>query len=212
MNINNTRQKDLLDAIDLFDYGQLGDPPGRVCPVIAMFARGILFSAQDVERQRFEMFIPRLIGTADPQYEVARAVYLTWQAVRVFAPRVLDAAGLYYHGIRLREFRGSLADAAPVAIEAARDARATAIKAAGADGAIEAGIAATAAIKAYGAIQAALVATGAVEAAIGFTPARAARYAAARAANAAASARMVVAAEDAILAALDGVLRIGRCA
>lgn len=217
MNINNTRQEDLLDEIDRFDYGQLGDPPGRVCPVIAMFVRGVSFTMADAERQRLKVFIPRLIGTIDPQHEVARAMYLTWQAVRVFAPRALDAAGLYYHGIRLREFRRSLADAAPVAIEAARDARAAARKAARAGWdarSVEAGAAAEAAIKAWSAVRTAQVAIGAVEPAIGFDTARAARYAAATAASAVVSARTAAGAEaaDATLAALDGVLRIGRCA
>jgi hypothetical protein len=109
----------LLDAVSWFEYGTIGDRPPCVCPVIAAFARGINDVMSDGERQRLKAFLPRLPGTVDPDREQARAEYLAWQAIRVFVPLALDAAGLHQHGQTLREFSGALEQAASAAAAAA---------------------------------------------------------------------------------------------
>jgi hypothetical protein len=109
----------LLDAVSWFEYGTIGDRPPCVCPVIAAFARGINDVMSDGERQRLKAFLPRLPGTVDPDREQARAEYLAWQAIRVFVPLALDAAGLHQHGQTLREFSGALEQAAAAAAAAA---------------------------------------------------------------------------------------------
>ena len=102
----------LLDAVSWLEYGTLGDHPRCVCPVIASFGRGINDAMTDAGRQRLRVFIPRLVGTVDPPAERARAEYLAWQAIRVFAPLALDAAGRHEDAARLRVFEGSLSNAA----------------------------------------------------------------------------------------------------
>jgi len=162
----------LLDAVSWLEYGTLGDHPACVCPVIAAFGRGINDAMSDEGRQRLKLYIPRLVGTVDPAHEQERAEYLAWQAIRVFAPIALDAAGLHEHASHLRNFAGSLEAAAAAAADAAA---------------------------AEAAWAAAWAAAAAAEAAW-----------AAAAAEAARTAARTAAAEDAMLAALDGVLAIGR--
>ena len=76
----------LLDAVSWLEYGTLGDHPPCVCPVIAAFGRRINDAMSDAGRQRLKVFLPRLVGTVDPSAEQARAEYLAWVAIRVFAP------------------------------------------------------------------------------------------------------------------------------
>ena len=117
----------LLDAVSYIEYGELGDHPPCVCPVLAAFGRGVNDAMSHEGRQRLKIFIPRLVGTVDPEAVQPRAEYLAWQAVRVFAPIALDAAGLTIMASELRRFRGSLkeaAEAASAAANAAADANA----------------------------------------------------------------------------------------
>jgi hypothetical protein len=125
----------LLDAVSWLEYGTLGDHPACVCPVIAAFGRGINDAMSDEGRQRLKLFIPRLVGTVDPEHERERAEYLAWQAIRVFAPLALDAVGQHKHATVLRNFTGSLAEAAWAAGAAAEAAAWAAWAAAGAAGA-----------------------------------------------------------------------------
>jgi hypothetical protein len=114
----------LLDAVSWFEYGKLGDHPPCVCPVLAAYGRGINDAMSDTDRQRLKPYIIRLAGTVDPAAEVRRAEFLAWQAIRVFAPLALDAAGLDTEAARLRAAKGSLAEAAAEAEAAARVAEA----------------------------------------------------------------------------------------
>jgi hypothetical protein len=182
----------LLDAVSWLEYGTLGDHPACVCPVFAAFGRRINDVMSDAGRQRLKLFIPRLVGTVDPEHERERAEYLAWQAIRVFAPLALDAVGQHKHATVLRNFTGSLAEAAA----AARAARAAAAAARAA--APEAAARAAATRAAAGAARAAAV--------------WAAEEAAEEAAEAARAAARAAAAEaeDAMIAALEGVLAIGR--
>jgi hypothetical protein len=190
----------LLDAVSWLEYGTLGDHPACVCPVIAAFGRGINDAMSDEGRQRLKLFIPRLVGTVDPEHERERAEYLAWQAIRVFAPLALDAVGQHKHATVLRNFTGSLAEAAWAAGAAAEAAAWAAWAAAGAAEAARAATAEAAARATAGA---------AAEAAWAAAAAAWAAWAAAGAAGAAAEAAWA-AAEDAMISALEGVLAIGR--
>ena len=101
------------------------DAPECTCPVIAAYVRGINDMLPDGERNRLLPYLPRLVGTVAPQHQQARAEYLTWQAVRVFAPMALRAVGLYDHAAKL-EAQTDLRDAAYAADAAAAAAAADA--------------------------------------------------------------------------------------
>ena len=204
----------LLDAVSWFEYGTLGDHPACVCPVIAAFARGINDAMSEVGRQRLKIYIPRLVGTVDPTSEQARAEYLAWQAIRVFAPLALDAAGLKREANKLRHSQGSLNEAAEAAgaAKAAWAAEAAAWAAEAAAWAAKAAAKAAAWAAAEAAAEAEAARAAAAKAAAEAAAAAAARVAEAAAAArvAEAAARVAEAAEDAMIAALDGVLAIGR--
>ncbi len=94
------------------------DAPECTCPVIAAYVRGINDMLPDGERNRLLPYLPRLVGTVAPQHQQARAEYLTWRAVRVFAPMALRAVGLYDHAAKL-EAQTDLRDATRAAADAA---------------------------------------------------------------------------------------------
>jgi len=188
----------LLDAVSWFEYGQLGDHPDCVCPVIAAYARGINDTMDDTSRQRLKIYLPRLIGTVDPASEQTRARFLAWQAIHVFAPLALDAAGLKKEARTLRKFKGTLPEAATAALAAA-----TAARAAESRRRVNTATATTAARAATWATHAASNASDA-----GWATARAAR--AADAAWSAADAAWMANTPDLTLIALDGVLAIGK--
>ena len=225
----------LLDAVSWLEYGELGDHPSCVCPVIAAFGRGINDALSDTSRQKLKAYIPRLVGTVDRSAVQARAEYLAWQAIRLFAPLALDCIGLYASARILRKFRGNLNVAADVADAAAADAAHAAAYATAAVRAIDAttyaavhaaaaiDAAAHAAAYAAHATHAAHAAADVVQAAHAVFHAAAAAHAAdvaaVRAANAAAYAAAAVRAidatfetksDEAMFAALEGVLAIGK--
>jgi len=220
----------LLDAVSWFQYGMLGDHPPCTCPVQAAFGRPINDFLSDAGRQRLKIFIPRLVGTVDPASEPARAEYLAWRAIRVFAPLALDAAGLPREAARLRKSKtlkaaartaraaASAADSAADSAAASASAYAYAAAAFAADSAAAASVAASAAASVaagYAADSAgAAGATFAADsvaagyAAFAADSAAAASVAAGYAADSAGAAGATV--EDAIIETMDGVLRIGR--
>lgn len=174
----------LLDAVSWFEYGTLGDHPPCVCPVIAAYARPVNDALGHADRQRLKVFLPRLVGTVDPESEQARAEYLAWQAIRVFAPMALRATGLpalIERATRLENFSGSLKEAE------------------------EAGWAEVAWAEAAEASRAASQAAARAAARAAWAAEAAWAEAAAEAARAAAETNA-----DAMIAALDGVLKIGR--
>lgn len=125
----------LLDAVSWLEYGTLGDHPECVCPVLAAFGRGINDAMSDEGRQQLKKYIPLLVGTVDKESEQARAEYLAWQAVRVFAPLALRKVGLYKEAERLEGCKTLRADAkaawaAEAAARAAAEAAAWAARAA----------------------------------------------------------------------------------
>jgi len=195
----------LLDAVSWFQYGMLSDHPPCTCPVQAAFGRPANDILSDAGRQRLKIFIPRLVGTVDPASEPARAEYLAWRAIRVFAPLALDAAGLPREAARLR--KSKTLKAADFAARAAAAAAATAAATAARAAASAAGYAASAAGYAAAASAAAAdsVAAGYAADSAG---AAADSVAAGYAADSAGAAGATV--EDAIIETMDGVLRIGR--
>jgi len=188
----------LLDAVSWFEYGTLGDHPACVCPVIAAFARPINDALSNADRQRLKVYIPRLVGTVDPTSEQARVEYLAWQAVRVFVPLALDGVGAYDDARSLRNFSGTLREAEAAANAIARAYARAAALAHAAHG--------------HAAYAAHAAAAHAARAAAAAPAARAARAAAAaHAASIVMSATGVRAVITvAVIATLDGVLRIGR--
>ena len=181
------------------------DAPECTCPVIAAYVRGINDMLPDGERNRLLPYLPRLVGTVAPQHQQARAEYLTWQAVRVFAPMALRAVGLYDHAAKL-EAQTDLRDAAYAAADAA-----AAAAAADAAAAAAAAYAADAANATRAAADAAAAAASRAAAAADAADADAAAAAAAADAAAYATSRAAASTEiyDAALKALDGVLEIG---
>jgi len=171
----------LLDAVSWFAYGKLGDHPECACPVITKYAIIINDTLPDGERQKLKPFIFRLMGSRDPASEQARAEYLAWQAITVFAPLALDAAGVEDQAAKLRGFDKSL-------------------------GLNDAAYAARAAYAAYAAGAARAARAAADAAAAARAAARAADYAADAAAYAADAAR----AHKEAINTLDGVLKIGK--
>lgn len=101
------------------------DAPECTCPVLAAFVRSVNDMLCDDERQQLLPYLPRLVGTVAPEFKQARAEYLAWQAIHVFAPIALRAVRLNDHAAAL-EAQTDLANAyaaARCAADAAADAR-----------------------------------------------------------------------------------------
>ena len=213
----------IMNAVSWIAYGHLDDHPACACPVITAFAIRVNDMLPHDERQKLKPFIFRLMGSLDPKSENARAEYLAWQALTVFAPMALDAAGAKDWAVKLRGFDKAkgLMVAANTAISAADTAYAAA------NAAYDAAHAAHAA---YDAVRAADATDVAYNAAHAVNTAADAAYAAAHAARSAANAAYAIdaagsaadsveaaadtaayaAIHQATIDALDGVLRIGK--
>ncbi len=104
------------------------DMPACSSPVVSRFCQVLNDRMGQDFRDKLQSYVPRLIGTASPEYDQKRAEYLAWQAIKVFAPIALDAAGLPDQAEILRSFDVSLglSAAAAAAAAAAADADAAA--------------------------------------------------------------------------------------
>jgi hypothetical protein len=78
------------------------DRPKCTCPIIANFVREINDMADDEQRQRLVAYLPRLVGTVSPDYEMERAEHLVWAAITRFATISLDEANLSWPAKKLR--------------------------------------------------------------------------------------------------------------
>jgi hypothetical protein len=87
--------------------------------VIAAYARSLNDWLPDDARQRLKAYIPRLVGTVEPDLELRCAFACADAAVRVFAPLAFAATGLVEEAAKL----GALA---PVDRESAESARSAA--------------------------------------------------------------------------------------
>jgi hypothetical protein len=105
----------LMEAVSVLAGEPWSNRPSCTSPVIAAYARSLNDWLADDARQRLKAYIPRLIGTAEPDLELRRAFACADAAVRVFAPLAFAAASLVEEGLKL----GALA---PVDRESARSA------------------------------------------------------------------------------------------
>jgi hypothetical protein len=119
----------LMEAVSDFAGEPWSNSPSCTSPVIAAYARSLNDWLPDDERQRLKAYIPRLVGTAEPDLELRRAFACADAAVRVFAPLAFKAAGLVEEAARLgvlapvdRESAESARSAAESAESAARSA------------------------------------------------------------------------------------------
>jgi hypothetical protein len=111
-------------AIAWLAEGRHTDTPDCACPVIAAFVRAGNDAMPDDERQRLLPYLHRIAGSRSAAHEGGRLRILVLGALRVFAPRALDAAGLHEHAERLRALPDDvdLADAEAAAEAAGREA------------------------------------------------------------------------------------------
>ena len=109
----------LMEAVSDIAGEPWSNSPSCTSPVIAAYARSLNDWLPDDERQRLKAYIPRLVGTAEPDLELRRAFACADAAVRVFAPLAFTAAGLVEEAAKL----GALA---PVDRESAESARSAA--------------------------------------------------------------------------------------
>jgi hypothetical protein len=122
----------LMEAVSVLAGEPWSNSPSCTSPVIAAYARSLNDWLLDDERQRLKVYIPRLVGTAEPDLEVRRAFACADAAVRVFAPLAFAAAGLVEEAATLgalasvdRESAESARSAASAAESAARSAAAS---------------------------------------------------------------------------------------
>ena len=108
----------LMEAVAWMEGEPHSDHPQCACPIIGNFAMRINDKMPDEWRQKLVPFIPRLVGTRSKEHELARAEYLTWQAIRVFVPFAMDIANLSVWAAKLREFKGTLVNVHTLLIEA----------------------------------------------------------------------------------------------
>jgi hypothetical protein len=109
----------LMEAVSALAGEPWSNSPSCTSPVIAAYARSLNDWLPDDERQQLKVYIPRLVGTAEPDLEVRRAFACADAAVRVFAPLAFAAAGL-------GEEAAKLSAHAPVDRESAQSARSAA--------------------------------------------------------------------------------------
>jgi len=76
--------------------------PSCVSQTITNFVWLLGDRTDDDIRQRLLPFVPRLVGTATRQHEVARVEHFSWAAIRVFAPAALRAQGYRRHALELQ--------------------------------------------------------------------------------------------------------------
>lgn len=109
----------LMEAVSALAGEPWSNSPSCTSPVIAAYARSLNDWLPDDARQRLKAYIPRLVGTAEPDFELRRAFVCADAAVLVFAPLAFAAAGLLEEAAKL----GALA---PVDRESAESARSAA--------------------------------------------------------------------------------------
>ena len=91
-----------MDAVNWLVHGKHGDAPECACPVIATYVTRGNDDMPDDVRQRLLDYLPRIAGSRSPEHEAARMRVMMLGALRVFAPRALDAAGSHEYAAKLR--------------------------------------------------------------------------------------------------------------
>ena len=108
----------LMEAVSALAGEPWSNRPSCTSPVIAAYARSLNDWLPDDARQRLKVYIPRLVGTAEPDLELRRAFACADAAVRVFAPLAFKAAGLVEEAAKL----GALAPVDRESVESAESA------------------------------------------------------------------------------------------
>ena len=104
----------MMEMVSFLAGEKWSDWPVCSSPVVARFCQVINDRMDQEFRDKLQAYVPRLIGTASPEHDVARAEYLAWSAVRVFDPTELRAVGLNDWADLLESFQGTLSDAGEV--------------------------------------------------------------------------------------------------
>jgi membrane protein involved in colicin uptake len=91
-----------MDAVNWLVHGKHGDAPECAAPCIRDFVIPGNDAMPHDHRQRLLPYLHRIAGSRSPAHEPARVRILQLAAVRIFAPRAFDAAGLHDHAARLR--------------------------------------------------------------------------------------------------------------
>ena len=119
----------LMEAVSVLAGEPWSNSPSCTSPVITAYARSLSDWLPDDERQWLKAYIPRLVGTAEPDLELRRAFACADAAVRVFARLGFTSAGLVEEAAKLsalalvdRESAESARSAAESAESAARSA------------------------------------------------------------------------------------------
>jgi hypothetical protein len=120
----------LMEAVSALAGEPWSNSPSCTSPVIAAYARSLNDWLPDDERQRLKAYIPRLVGTAEPELEVRRGFACADAAVRVFAPLAFATAGLVEEAAKLRAHAPVDRDSAQSAQSAAQSAESAARSAA----------------------------------------------------------------------------------
>ena len=120
----------LMEAVSALAGEPWSNSPSCTSPVIAAYARSLNDWLPDDERQRLKAYIPRLVGTAEPDLELRRAFACADAAVRVFAPLAFKAAGLVEEAAKLGALAPVDRESAPAARSAAESAESAARSAA----------------------------------------------------------------------------------
>ena len=116
----------LMEAVSALAGEPWSNRPSCTSPVIAAYARSLNDWLPDDARQRLKAYVPRLIGTAEPDLELRRAFACADAAVRVFAPLAFAAAGLVEEAAKL----GALAPVDRESVESAESAARSAARSA----------------------------------------------------------------------------------
>jgi hypothetical protein len=114
-------------AVAWLMHGEHTDAPECACPVIAAYVTRGNDAMPDDVRQRLVPYLHRIAGSRSKESQSARTRILVLGALRIFAPRALDAQGLHHHAAILRDLPDTVdmdeaVKAAAAANEAARAA------------------------------------------------------------------------------------------
>ena len=82
-----------MEAVALLEGQTHGAQPDCTCPVISAYIRRANDRLPDHQRQRLIPFLPKLVGTVEPENAPARADWAVWQVFAVVLPDVVSAAG-----------------------------------------------------------------------------------------------------------------------
>jgi hypothetical protein len=113
-------------AVNWLVHGKHSDRPKCACPVVGRFVMAGNDAMDDDDRQRLLPYLHRIAGSRSPEYAQSRAAIIVSAALRIWAPKWLDDAGLPIPARQLRELPDHVS--AQEAFEVARQAERIALK------------------------------------------------------------------------------------